>query len=216
MEEKPPALLNQRGYDICKRLFDLLLAGALFVIAAPLMAVIYLLILICDGRPVWYRQARVGQGEKTFTLLKFRTMRAGAEQLHPERPVARTGQNARVTALGRVLRRLALDELPQLWNVLRGDMSLVGPRPLPEKDLAQPGWLQSASADERVRRARWVAERHSVLPGLTGLWQISYNPEYDFNNWIESDLAYVQRRSLTLDIRILLLTPGAVIRGRMK
>ncbi|MEI7834742.1 MAG: sugar transferase [bacterium] len=216
MEETPPAPVKRRGYDICKRLFDLLLGGALFVIAAPLMALLYLLILLCDGSPVWYRQTRVGQGEKTFILLKFRTMRDGAEQSHPDRPVARTGQSARVTALGRVLRRLALDELPQLWNVLRGDMSLVGPRPLPEKDLAQPGWLQSATAEECARRARWVTERHSVLPGLTGLWQISHNPEHDFNNWINADLAYVKRRSIALDIRILLLTPGAVIRGRMK
>ncbi len=205
---------TRRGYEISKRLVDLLLGGALFVVTAPLMLLLILLIRIFDGTPVWYRQLRVGRGGTSFILLKLRTMRPGESEPHPDRPIARAGQSARITPIGKVLRRLALDELPQLWNVVRGEMSLVGPRPLPEKDLAQPGWLASVSDEERARRNQWVSIRHTVTPGLTGLWQISPNAEKDLENWIAADLTYVQRRSLALDLRILLLTPGAVLRGR--
>lgn len=216
MDEMPSPNNTRRGYEISKRLVDLLLGGALLVVTAPLMLLLILLIRICDGNPVWYRQLRVGRRGNCFTLLKFRTMRPGKSEPHPDRPIARAGQSARITPLGQVLRRLALDELPQLWNVLRGEMSLVGPRPLPEKDLTQPGWLASVSDEERARRNHWVSVRHTVTPGLTGLWQISPNAEKDLENWIAADMTYVQRRSLALDFRILLLTPGAVLRGRQK
>jgi lipopolysaccharide/colanic/teichoic acid biosynthesis glycosyltransferase len=142
--------------------------------------------------------------------------RKGSVLRLPDRPVAKQPGDPRVTPAGLLLRRLAIDELPQLINVLKGEMSLVGPRPLPVEDLEQPDWLEQVPEDERNRRRHWATRRHDVLPGLTGLWQVTANDPADFENWITCDLAYVDRRSLTLDLWIVLKTPWAVVRGRMR
>lgn len=201
-------------YSASKRVMDLFGATLLLVASLPLWALTALALLLTQGPPLLFRQRRVGRDGRPFQMLKFRTMRQGAPARLPDRPVAKHADDPRVTPLGGLLRRLAIDELPQLLNVLRGEMSLVGPRPLPEDDLAQSGWLERVSADECARRLEWLAQRQQVLPGLTGLWQITPNAEADFENWIVSDLDYLARRGPGLDLMILLRTPWAVLRGR--
>jgi len=202
------------NYAFWKRAFDI--CGAALLLAATLLlwAIIACLLLVTQGRPVLFRHRRVGLNGVPFLMLKFRTMRDGPPPRMPDRPVAKAPADPRVTPIGQVLRRFALDELPQVLNVLRGEMSLVGPRPLPEEDLAQPGWLLQVSEEERARRLAWAGRRQTVPPGVTGLWQITRNDEADFENWIVSDLAYVERRSLALDAFIVLYTPWAILRGR--
>ena len=141
-------------------------------------------------------------------------MTAGATRRLPDRPVSKNPRDPRVTPLGGVLRRLKIDELPQLLNIVRGEMSLVGPRPLPVEDLEHPGWLNNLAEDARARCLDWRARREQLLPGLTGAWQISRNAEEDFDNWITCDLAYAETRSFLTDLRMLLVTPWAILRGR--
>jgi len=202
------------SYAIWKRAFGLCGATLLLVGTLPLWAVIACVLGVTQGPPVLFRHRRVGLRGTLFSLLKFRTMRDGPSFRLPDRPVSKAAFDPRVTPVGQLLRRFALDELPQVLNVLRGEMSLVGPRPLPEEDLAQPGWLANIPKAERARRLTWASRRQTVLPGVTGLWQITRNDEADFENWIVSDLAYVERRSFALDVFIVLSTPWAVLRGR--
>jgi exopolysaccharide biosynthesis polyprenyl glycosylphosphotransferase len=190
-----------------KRLFDLGIAGALLVLLSPLLAMAAIAIKIFDGGPVIYRQKRVGRGGKPFELLKFRSMVVGAERLIVDLRDrnANTGllfkiyDDPRITPLGRIIRRLSIDELPQLWNVVRGDMSLVGPRPL---------------AVEPEEFGPIENKRHSVLPGITGYWQIAGCNDLTYEEMIKLDLAYIQNRSLFLDLRLLLRTPAALIHRR--
>lgn len=203
-------------YPRCKRLLDICIAGAAFIVLAPVLAAAALALLATQGRPIFYRQARVGLGGAPFVLIKFRTMVAGAPPSPDDQPVRKDHADPRITPLGRLLRRASIDELPQLWNVLRGEMSMVGPRPLPLDDLAHPAWLIGIDPDERARREAWAVRRQSVPPGLAGLWQNSPEPETDFDNWIVRDLDYLDRRSLLLDLGILLATPWAIIRGRRR
>jgi lipopolysaccharide/colanic/teichoic acid biosynthesis glycosyltransferase len=212
-----PVHSHRFGYaTVGKRWLDVIIAALLLVVLAPVWLLTALLLLIAQRRPILYRQPRAGLGGRAFAMLKFRTMTPGEPPRLPGQPVAKDPADPRVTPLGRVLRRLSIDELPQLVNVLRGEMSLVGPRPLPMDDLAHPEWLAGVDMHERQRRLDWLARRHQVLPGLTGLWQISPQNEADFDNWIANDLAYVDERSLSLDVAILLKTPWAVLRGRRR
>jgi lipopolysaccharide/colanic/teichoic acid biosynthesis glycosyltransferase len=201
-------------YPVLKRIMDMVLGGLLLAVLLPVWGIVAVALLLAQGRPVLYRQARAGREGRPFLLLKFRTMAPGATPPPGDRPVSKDHADPRITPLGRLLRRTALDELPQLWNVLRGEMSLVGPRPLPVADLAHPGWLEGIAPDERARREAWLHRRATVPPGLTGLWQISPEPAEDFENWLTRDLAYLDRRNLLLDLVILLATPWALIRGR--
>lgn len=199
-----------------KRIIDLLVSVILLVALLPVLGIIALLLLASDGRPIIFRQLRIGLGERPFTLYKFRTMREGVKAPVHDRPVARRHDEPHITPLGGILRRSKLDELPQLCNVIRGDMSLVGPRPLPAEDLLPGEWLKKLSEEERLRREEWRSQRHMVLPGITGSWQISAAPEEDFDNWINCDLYYLQHRSCWLDFSILLRTPFALLQGRRK
>ena len=201
-------------YACWKRALDVTAAAVLLAATLPLWAVIACLLLVTQGAPVLFRQRRVGLRGRPFILLKFRTMCDGPPPRLPDLPVVKSAADPRVTPIGQALRRLGLDELPQLLNILRGEMSLVGPRPLPVEDLEHPGWLEQVSPEERARRLTWATRRHEVLPGLTGPWQITGNDACDFENWIACDLAYVEQRNALLDLRILLLTPWAVVRGR--
>jgi lipopolysaccharide/colanic/teichoic acid biosynthesis glycosyltransferase len=192
-----------------KRALDLLGAFVLLLATLPLLLAVSLALLLAQGPPLLFRQCRVGRDQLPFTLFKFRTMRLGDPVPLPDRPVGRDDE-LRVTALGRLLRRYGLDELPQLINILRGEMSLVGPRPLPVEDLERPSWRAQLTSEE----AEWLQRRHTVTPGLTGLWQISSSSADDVANWIACDLAYVESCSLGADLRIVLATPLAVWRGR--
>ncbi len=193
-----------------KQALDYLIAGILLLILAPLFLFIALGIKLSSTGPILFRQARGGLHGRAFSMLKFRSMRVGAEseqaalagQNELNGPAFKLAHDPRVTPIGRFLRRHSLDELPQLWNVLRGEMSLVGPRPLPVTEVA-------AIAQGRDRR------RLSVKPGLTGLWQISGRSDLaDFADWVRLDLSYIDQWSLWLDIKILLATIPVAILGR--
>ncbi len=203
-------------YPPVKRLLDLLGAAVLLVLSLPAWGVIAAVLRLSQGAPVFFRQRRAGKDGVPFTLCKFRTMIDAPPPRLPDRPVAKAPHDDRATPFGRILRRTALDELPQLLNVLKGEMSLVGPRPLPLADLEQPGWLTTVDDAERARRLAWLARRQRVLPGLTGLWQLSAPSEEDFDNWIQCDTAYVTRQGLWFDLYIACATPFAVLRGRRR
>ena len=184
------------------RAFDTILAGVGLVVSSPLLAVSAAAIKLDDGGPTLYRQERVGQGGRPFELLKLRTMVVGAETQGAGYAVDRG--DARITRVGRVLRKLSLDELPQLWNVVRGEMSLIGPRPT----LA----YQVERYSESQRR------RLDVKPGLTGWAQIHGRATRPWDQRIELDVWYVEHRSPLVDLKILLRTPlalfGGTYRGR--
>jgi lipopolysaccharide/colanic/teichoic acid biosynthesis glycosyltransferase len=192
---------------LVKDAMDRLSAALLLLVLSPLLLAIALAVCVTSPGPVLYRQRRVGRHGRTFCFFKFRTMVIGADSQLPGLIDLNSGDgllfkildDPRVTPVGRFLRRWSLDELPQLWNVLWGDMSLVGPRPLPVDPHAFRG-------DER--------RRLKVKPGITGLWQISGRSELGWDETVRLDVRYVDQWSLALDLSILLRTPAAVLRGR--
>jgi lipopolysaccharide/colanic/teichoic acid biosynthesis glycosyltransferase len=206
--EHPPDT-NRRVSDAVKRAFDVVVAAAMLVVLAPVMGMILVLIHLDSAGPAFYRQSRIGRHGVPFTVIKFRTMYEGTSQaLHHQasldwfegRPQGRRYKSAadpRVTRVGRVLRRSSMDELPQLWNVLRGEMSLVGPRPLMEY--------------ERARFDGADFERESVRPGITGLWQVSGRDRLSAPEMLALDVRYARRRSTRLDLVILLRTVLVVL-----
>jgi exopolysaccharide biosynthesis polyprenyl glycosylphosphotransferase len=189
------------GASVAKRAFDLALAAVLFVVALPIMLLVALAVRCSSRGRVLFRQERVGQDGRRFTMVKFRTMHADAEQATG--PVLATQNDPRVTWLGRYLRAARLDELPQLWNVLRGDMSFVGPRP------ERPEFVQQFE-----REIHGYAERFKVRPGLTGYAQV--NGEYHTSpaTKLKYDLAYIYNRSLWLDLKILSETVKVMLTRR--
>jgi exopolysaccharide biosynthesis polyprenyl glycosylphosphotransferase len=191
-----------------KRVMDVILSAGALLVSIPLMLVVGLLIKLTSKGPVIYRQVRCGLYGRKFVLYKFRSMREGAEDVlweikhlnEMDGPVFKMRNDPRVTPLGRFLRKSSIDEWPQFWNVLRGDMSLVGPRaPLPE---------------EVKEYSRWQRRRLSVKPGITCLWQVSGRNEIDFHEWMKLDLHYIDNWSLLLDLKILLRTFPVVLLGR--
>jgi lipopolysaccharide/colanic/teichoic acid biosynthesis glycosyltransferase len=179
------------------RALDVVLAGAGLVLASPLLAGAALATKLGDRGPVLYRQTRVGRGGEDFEMLKLRTMVVGAEGMGAG-PAVDAG-DSRITRVGSILRRTSIDELPQLWNVVRGDMSLVGPRPTFR--------YQVEEYDEFQRR------RLEVRPGLTGWAQVNGRAALSWPERIELDVWYVDNRSLALDLKILLRTPLVLFRG---
>ncbi len=205
-ELKPPILT---GWDwALKRSFDLLVSSLLVVVGMPLWLLVALAIKLDSRGPVFYVDRRVGVGEREFGMLKFRTMVQGAaeQQIRLEQENEAGGalfkirDDPRVTRVGRALRRLSLDEMPQLVNVLRGRMSLVGPRPLPLRDFRL---LED-----------WHRARYLVLPGMTGLWQISGRSGLSFDDLVRLDFTYIENWSIWLDIAIIAKTIPAVVSGR--
>jgi len=195
------------GRQVVKDLFDRVMALVALVVLSPLLLVVALLIKFTSEGPVLFRQTRVGRDGREFTVLKFRTMVVDAEArktellVHNEHDgvLFKIRKDPRITPIGRKLRRYSLDELPQLINVLRGDMSLVGPRPpLPE---------------EVARYGGDVYRRLAVKPGLTGLWQVSGRSDLSWEESVRLDLRYVDNWSLALDLLILWKTWSAVVRG---
>jgi exopolysaccharide biosynthesis polyprenyl glycosylphosphotransferase len=193
---------------LLKRAMDLGLTLAAMPVVLPLMAIIGAAIKLDSRGPVLFKQLRVGQGKRRFVLQKFRTMIEGSERLQSELehlneaqgPIFKIANDPRVTRVGRILRRTSLDELPQLFNVLRGEMSLVGPRPMSVRDVKL--------FDRGIQRKRF-----SVRPGLTCLWQVSGRSNLPFSKWLELDLWYIEHWSLALDLKVLLRTIPAVLRG---
>ena len=205
-ELKPPVF---EGVDFAlKRTFDLVVSVALLVVLSPLLLAIALAVRLSSRGSIIYRSSRPGIGGTPFDCLKFRTMRSGADQLQAdlEESNEATGvlfkirADPRLTRVGRTLRRYSLDELPQLVNVVLGEMSLVGPRPLPMRDFE--------------RMEEWHKKRYLVLPGVTGLWQVSGRSELDFDDLVRLDFYYLERWSVFLDLTILLKTIPAVLTKR--
>lgn len=182
-----------KAYMAWKRAFDIVLAGVMLVVEAPLMLLVALAIKLDGPGPVFVRQERLGRNGTPFHYLKFRTMVVNAATTATG-PVFQIGSDPRVSRVGRFLRKISIDELPALWNVLKGDMSLVGPR------AALP--LESAHYSETQRR------RLELRPGLTGLWQVfgRTNKVDSFDRMVEMDLEYAAKQSLLLDIKILMRT----------
>lgn len=187
-----PNPVSSSSYDRIKRLGDVTLAALLLVFCLPMMLFVATLILIESGRPVLFKQTRIGRGGQPFKIIKFRTLRPGLHD--PSNP------HTQVSRVGRVLRRWGLDELPQLWNVLRREMSIVGPRP------TLPDQVAGYGAFERRRLA--------VRPGLTGWAQIHGRNALSWPERIRLDVWYAEHISFGLDLRILLRTPYVLISGR--
>jgi exopolysaccharide biosynthesis polyprenyl glycosylphosphotransferase len=193
---------------IVKRILDFSLALTALLVVSPVMCLAALLIRLTSPGPVLFTQKRIGHNKRTFTIYKFRTMVVDAENrlqslAHVNEvsgPVFKIKRDPRITPVGRFLRNTSVDELPQLINVMKGDMSLVGPRPLPVRD------YEGFSED-------WHRRRFSVRPGITCLWQVNGRSSIAFEEWMELDLQYIDRWSLWLDLCIMLKTIPAVIRG---
>jgi exopolysaccharide biosynthesis polyprenyl glycosylphosphotransferase len=191
-----------------KRILDLIVSGSSLALLSPLFLIISLLIKITSSGPVLYRWNVVGLNKKPFRSWKFRTMVPDADELkrhlmdknEMNGPVFKIKDDPRITKVGKILRKFSLDELPQLWSVFKGDMSLVGPRP--------------AGPHELARYESWHRKKLSIKPGLTCLWQVSGRSQIrDFDEWVKLDLAYIENWSLWLDLQILLKTIPAVLRG---
>jgi exopolysaccharide biosynthesis polyprenyl glycosylphosphotransferase len=205
-ELRPPMLTGLEWAT--KRVFDIVVSAVLLLVGIPLWVVIAAAVKLGSRGPVLYTDRRIGVREQEFGMLKFRTMVTGAaarqDELEAENeasgPLFKIRDDPRVTRVGRVLRRLSLDELPQLWNVLRGEMSLVGPRPLPLRDHAM--------------LEEWHRARALVLPGMTGLWQISGRSGLEFDDLVRLDFAYIEAWSIWLDVSIIARTIPAVLTGR--
>lgn len=191
---------------LIKRAIDIVLSATALALLVPLLALIALLIKFSSPGPIIFRQNRCGLNGRTFTLFKFRSMvqnadalKAGLAHLNEREVVFKMKRDPRVTTVGRFLRKFSLDELPQLYNVLRGDMSLVGPRP--------------SLADEVLQYQPWQRRRLRMRPGLTCLWAIMGRDQLDFNSWMRADLFYIDNWSLALDWIIILRTIPLVLRG---
>lgn len=206
-ELKPPV---SEGFSfLVKRSFDITVSSALLLVLSPFLIAMAVGVKATSRGPVLYRSRRPGVGSQPFDCLKFRSMHVDADDRQPALEglnevdggvIFKIRSDPRVTAIGRLLRAFSLDELPQLWNVLRGEMSLVGPRPLPQRDYD--------------RMDDWHKKRYRVLPGLTGLWQVSGRSDLDFDEMVRLDFLYLERWSVALDLSILLKTVPAVLLRR--
>lgn len=204
--ELDPSKVNERvGYHTVKRGFGILASGLALILLSPLFLVLIVLIKKEDGGPAFYSQERIGKNEKPFKMWKFRSMIVNAdkmvEQLEEQNEIDgamfKIKDDPRVTKIGHTIRKYSLDELPQLWNVLKGDMSLVGPRP------PLPMEVEDYTPYDKLRL--------TVMPGCTGLWQVTKRNDADFDEMVELDLEYINNSSLWFDFEILLKTVGVVI-----
>lgn len=203
------ASLPSAAYCAAKRALDVVVAGSMLILLSPLFLVVSLLIKLTDGGPVFFRQQRVGLDGIAFWFVKFRSMVMDAEQKkaalmernkHHNSITFKMCRDPRVTWIGRILRKTSLDELPQLWHVLIGEMTLVGPRP--------------AVISEVLKYNHHQRRRLGVVPGLTCIWQVSGRADLDFQQQVELDLKYIRERSLWLDLQLMLMTVPAVLSGK--
>lgn len=199
--------VRRNGYNLWKRGMDLAISTFLLLLFFPIMLVAALCIYIEDRGPIFFGQNRVGRGGRLFKLYKFRTMFVDAEARKAEYlalnkhdgPIFKIENDPRITKVGRVLRRFSIDEMPQLINVFRGQMSIVGPRPMLENEVEH--------YDE------WMFQRLQVKPGLTCYWQVMGRSNLTFEQWMELDRKYLEEMGFWTDIRIMLKTPAAVLRS---
>ena len=199
-------------YDFIKRVIDISISLILLILLIPILIVVSILIKLESTGPVFFRQSRIGQNGHPFTIYKFRTMYVYANEniqrkylkeileKENEQPVFRIVDDPKITRIGRFLRITSLDELPQLINILKGDMSLVGPRP--------------SLPFEYSKYEDWQKERVTVKPGITGLWQISGRFRMSYDEMVKLDISYIKKRSILLDIEILIKTVSLVLTGK--
>ena len=200
-------------YPLAKRLLDVIVALSMLIVLAPVMLIVAIAIKLDSQGPVIFRQTRIGKNHRPFTFYKFRSMRhnndCSEHRLFVQSLIKGNGGcsgtykltgDKRITRVGKFIRKTSLDELPQLFNVIKGDMSLVGPRPPIPYEVAE--------------YKDWHHRRLAVMPGLTGLWQVEGRSSVSFDDMVAMDIAYVERRSLALDIKLLAQTVPVVLAGR--
>lgn len=215
-------LSREKFYSFTKRIFDLILSTLLLTMLAPFLILIGLLIKLDSSGPIIYKQKRMGKNGVYFTFYKFRTMVKNAENMKDQYrslsalkgPVFKLKDDPRVTRIGKLLRRFSLDELPQIFNIIMGDMSFVGPRPLPEEDIKHPEMLNPQGEIKEEQIKEWLKARHKVVPGLTGLWQVSGRSDLPLEGWLKYDMEYLEKRSFWFDLKILFKTIPVVLLGK--
>ena len=191
---------KKRIYEISKRAIDIIGAGSGLLLLSPVIVIVACAIKFTSKGPIFFSQKRVGKNGKIFDMYKFRSMVVNAEELKEKLahqnemsgPMFKMKDDPRVTKIGKFIRKTSLDELPQLWNVLKGDMSLVGPRPSLPKEVKQ--------------FEKWMYKRLTVKPGLTCYWQVSGRNNIDFEDWMKLDISYVEDRNLWIDIKLIFKT----------
>lgn len=209
MEEKQLEIENESSmefsfYEVIKRLIDVVCSFLGVLVLSPLFIIIAIIIKTTSKGPVFFSQKRVGKNGKEFDMYKFRSMVVNAEELKEKLaaqnemsgPMFKMKDDPRVTKVGKFIRKTSIDELPQLWNVLKGNMSLVGPRPSLPKEVAQ--------------FEKWMYRRLEVKPGLTCYWQVSGRNNIDFEDWMKLDIRYVEERNLWIDIKLIFKTVGVL------
>ena len=195
---------KKRIYEISKRAIDIIGAGSGLLLLSPVIAIVACAVKFTSKGPIFFSQKRVGKNGKIFEMYKFRSMVVNAEELKEKLahqnemsgPMFKMKDDPRVTKVGKFIRKTSLDELPQLWNVLKGDMSLVGPRPSLPKEVKQ--------------FENWMYKRLTVKPGLTCYWQVSGRNNIDFEDWMKLDISYVEDRNLWIDIKLIFKTVGVL------
>lgn len=209
MEEKQLEVESESSvefslYEAIKRLIDIICSFVGILVLSPLFIIIAIIVKFTSKGPVFFSQKRVGKNGKEFAMYKFRSMVVNAEELKEKLatqnemsgPMFKMKDDPRVTKVGKFIRKTSIDELPQLWNVLKGDMSLVGPRPSLPKEVAQFD--------------KWMHKRLEVKPGLTCYWQVSGRNNIDFEDWMKLDIKYVDERSTWIDIKLIFKTVGVL------
>ena len=200
MELKFENKQNLRVYKICKRIIDIIGAGLGLILLSPIIAIVACAVKVTSKGPIFFSQKRVGKNGELFEMYKFRSMVVNAEELKENLeeqnemsgPMFKIKDDPRITKVGKFIRKTSIDELPQLWNVLKGDMSLVGPRPSLPKEVEQFD--------------NWMFKRLSVRPGLTCYWQVCGRNNIDFEDWMKLDCRYVDERNLWIDIKLIFKT----------
>lgn len=204
MELKFENKQNLKVYEICKRTIDIIGAGLGLILLSPIIAIVACAVKFTSKGPVFFSQKRVGKNGELFEMYKFRSMVVNAEELKENLeeqnemsgPMFKIKDDPRITKVGKFIRKTSIDELPQLWNILKGDMSLVGPRPSLPKEVEQFD--------------NWMFKRLSVRPGLTCYWQVSGRNNIDFEDWMKLDCKYVDDRNIWIDIKLIFKTVGVL------
>ena len=200
MELKFENKQNLRVYEIFKRIIDIIGAGLGLILLSPIIAIVACAVKVTSKGPIFFSQKRVGKNGELFEMYKFRSMVVNAEELKENLedqnemsgPMFKIKDDPRVTKVGKFIRKTSIHELPQLWNILKGDMSLVGPRPSLPKEVEQFD--------------NWMFKRLSVRPGLTCYWQVSGRNNIDFEDWMKLDVKYVEERNIWIDIKLIFKT----------